>query len=55
MDFHLILCELLKLLLGSLAELKAIHIRLEGKVLTLAQLDNIVEKIEFIAVVGTLL
>ena len=54
-DFHLILCELLKLLLGSLAELKAIHLRFEGKVLSLAQLNNIVEKIEFIAIIGTLL
>ena len=32
-DFHLILCELLELLLRSLAELKAIHLRLKGKVL----------------------
>ena len=54
-DFHLILCELLKLLLESLAELKAIHLRLEGKVLSLAQLNNIMKKIDFIAVVGTLL
>ena len=55
MDFHLILCELLELLLKSLAELKAIHLRLEGKVLSLAQLDNIMEKLEFIAIVGTFL
>ena len=54
-DFHLILCKLLELLLGSLAELKAIHLRLEGKVLLSAQLNNIVKKIDFIAVVGTLL
>ena len=54
-DFHLILCKLLELLLGSLAELKAIHLRLEGKVPLLAQLHNIVEKIDFIALVGTLL
>ena len=54
-DFHLILCELLKLLLGSLAELKAIHLRLEGKVPSSTQLRNIMEKIDFIAAVGTLL
>ena len=56
-DFHLILilCELLELLLGSLAELKAIHLRLEGKVPSSTQLHNIMEKIDFIAAVGTLL
>ena len=54
-DFHLILCELLELLLGSLAELKAIHLRLEGKVPSSTQLRNIMEKIDFIAAVETLL
>ena len=54
-DFHLILCESLELLLGSLAELKAIHLRLKGKVPSLTQLCNIMEKIDFIAVVGTVL
>ena len=38
-----------------MTELKAIHLRLEWKVPLSTQLHNIVEKIDFIAVVGTLL
>ena len=55
MDFHSILIEILELFLESLAMLKKIHGDLLGKPPSPTQLSNIKSKINFIAVVGTLL
>ena len=54
-DFHLILCELLELLLMSLKDLKIFHNELAGKVLSSKQHDKTMEKINFIAIVGSIL
>ena len=54
-DFHLVLCELLELFLKSLAELKSLHHELGGKPPSSIQLKNTIAKIDFIAMVGTLL
>jgi hypothetical protein len=54
-DFHSILLELLELLLMSLYELKDTHHKLGGKAPSVTQLDDAILKIDFIAVVGTLL
>ena len=53
--FHLILSEILELFLKSLKELKDMHHNLRGKLPSSKQLDDITVKIDFIAVVGTLL
>jgi hypothetical protein len=54
-DFHSILCELLELLLKSLDDLKVMHHKFGGKLLSLKQLDDTIAKVDFIAMVGTLL
>jgi hypothetical protein len=54
-DFHSILCELLELFLRSLTELRGMHHKLGEKAPTSTQLSDTTTKIDFIAVVGTLL
>jgi hypothetical protein len=54
-DFHLVLCEVLELLLRSLGELKVMHHKFGGKVLSSKQLNDTIAKVDFIARVGTLL
>jgi hypothetical protein len=54
-DFHSILCEILDLFIQSLHDLKKLHHNLGGKAPSVEQLDAILAKIEFIAIVGTLL
>ena len=54
-DFHSILCEILELFLKSLMELKVMHHNLGGKAPSSTQLIDTKAKIDFIAVVGTLL